>query len=61
MIDLENVVPGSNNLVYFVPEPDGVTVSIVIDSCVHRVKWGKETAIGKLADLAQFITEIKDD
>lgn len=60
MIELDNVEPGANNLVYFIPEPDGVTVSIVIDSCTHRVKWDKSTAIDKLADLAQFITEIKE-
>lgn len=47
-------------MVYFVPNPEAVIVHIVLNGEVTRIVWPRKMALNKLADLANFITEIKD-
>jgi len=47
-------------LAYFVPEPDGVTVVMLVDGEPQRVKWDKEMALGKCHELLTYIMEIRE-
>jgi len=47
-------------LAYFVPEPDGVTVVMLVDGEPQRVKWTRKEALNRCTELLQFISEIKE-